>query len=404
MSLRTTTSERQRTALLLVAKDPWAEPKGGQTTFAKSLVRCLGPKLAVVATSDEPLPVGKWSHRSFDGQSIPFFNLGPLALRDGRKPLVPVRLAVYRRVRRWLSEVRELGISSIFVDSPELLLAVQRQSWSSVCYSFAGVENPVSFSRYRCLRPLGGLFEAIFLRALDRIQPDAMIAAADEAAIHSFCLRTRGRLAPNQIHSFPTRVDTSTFLPKPVAGLRRQLGISESQLVLVCTGRISWVKGWDFLLDGLWSLVRRGEDARLIFVGDGEDRSKLLARAAEMDLSRRVTVTGFLPQTRVCDHINAGDVSVVGSHREGWSLAMIEALACGKPLVSTLVSGARDLIDEGVNGFILSTRDPDQFATAVLNAATLPRASQVSLEISQRYSTDRLAVDLGQVWAPFSDE
>jgi glycosyltransferase involved in cell wall biosynthesis len=178
------------------------------------------------------------------------------------------------------------------------------------------------------------------------------------------------------------------------------LGLSPRRLTLVACGRLNWVKGWPFLLEVLKSILQRDPTAQLIFVGDGEDRSRIERETARMYLDNHVKITGFVSQAVVHDYLNAADVGVVGSHAEGWSLAMLELLACGKPLVSTDVSGARDMIRPGKNGFVCSQRQPDQFAAEVLRAAHLTGASEVSLEIAAAYSMNRLAADLGRLWKP----
>jgi glycosyltransferase involved in cell wall biosynthesis len=83
---------------------------------------------------------------------------------------------------------------------------------------------------------------------------------------------------------------------------------------------------------------------------------------------------------------------------------MLEILACAKPLVSTNVSGAGTMVRDGQNGFIIRQRDPSAFAEAVLKAARLPRASDISLGIADHYSMKNLAVDLGRLWEPLAEE
>jgi glycosyltransferase involved in cell wall biosynthesis len=163
---------------------------------------------------------------------------------------------------------------------------------------------------------------------------------------------------------------------------------------------LCWVKGWDLLLDMVRLLSGSLPDVRLVFVGDGEDRAKLLERADRLGIGNRVIVTGFLPQERVRTFVNAADLCVVGSHHEGWSVAMLEMLACGKPMVATDVSGARDQIVEGGNGYIVDSRDPAVYAAAVQKALNLANASQVSLQIAMRFSVERLAAELRPLWTP----
>jgi glycosyltransferase involved in cell wall biosynthesis len=119
-----------------------------------------------------------------------------------------------------------------------------------------------------------------------------------------------------------------------------------------------------------------------------------------MGLERHIRITGFVPQSEVVKYINAADVCVVGSHREGWSVAMCEILACGKPVVSTDVSGARDMICEGKNGFVVADRDPENFARAVVQALSLPCAREVSLAAASSYAVSGLASDLSKLWEP----
>lgn len=79
---------------------------------------------------------------------------------------------------------------------------------------------------------------------------------------------------------------------------------------------------------------------------------------------------------------------------------MLEMLACGKPIVSTDVSGTGAMIKEGENGFIIKGRDPKCFAEAIRKASVLPDAADVSLEIAGKYSIETLAGDLGRIWEP----
>jgi glycosyltransferase involved in cell wall biosynthesis len=390
----------QPDTLLCVGGDPWDEPRGGQTTFAKHLLAAFPGRFAVVGTCDEALPAGQWSSRPFSGTAVPFFNLGPLDRPLARKPFVPARLQVYVKALRYLGTVHRSGPWNILVDCPELLLPAARYRWRSVCYSFAGVNNPVACSRYVVLRHGARLVENCMAKALRKIAPEVLIAAADDRAIQEMLKRVDSSGWGDRIVSFPTRVDTRKFYPEDQAVARTQVGLPAAGIVLAAVGRLCWVKGWDLLLDVVRLLSGSLPDVRLVFVGDGEDRAKLLERADRLGIGNRVIVTGFLPQERVRTFVNAADLCVVGSHHEGWSVAMLEMLACGKPMVATDVSGARDQIVEGGNGYIVASRDPAVYAAAVQKALNLANASQVSLQIAMRFSVERLAAELRPLWTP----
>ena len=83
-------------------------------------------------------------------------------------------------------------------------------------------------------------------------------------------------------------------------------------------------------------------------------------------------------------------------------MAMLEALACGRVVVSTEVSGARDMIEQGRNGRMVQGRDPRRFAAAMTEALEMESPSPVSLKIAERYSLTNLRSDLSMLWEPLA--
>ncbi len=388
--------------VLCAAIDPWSEPMGGQTAFARHLIQVFGPRLGVASTCIEALPEGRWLRRPFNGQEIQFFSFGCLQLPTGRKPLIPVRLQVYWKAKRHMSRLFESGVRNILLESPELLFAASSFQWDSVCYSFAGVNNALTVSRYRIARVFGPLFEDRMIAALHRISPEVLIAAADGDAISEMHERTHGRLNKFPIYSFPTRVDSREFYPQNKTECRDRVGLPQNATVLLSVGRLCWIKGWALLLDVVRLLSGSVPNLKMVFVGDGEDRGQIEAKASLLGVRDSILITGFLPQDQVRAYINAANVCLVASHREGWSVAMLEVMACGRPIVATSVSGATSLIHDGRNGYVLPTRDPACYAEAVVKALHLPFVADVSLPIADQFAVTNLARDLGALWRPLA--
>lgn len=386
--------------LLLTEKDPWGPPIGGQTTFAKHLITAFGSRLAVSShCDDKAFPVGKWIKRSYTGRPIWFLNRGLINDKKDKKPLIPQRFFFYLKAIKLMPQLRKMKFDGILIDSPEMLFAAYPYSWESVCFRFAGVNNPVANSRYPWARILGGCFERYFIACLKSVNPDVIIAAADHAAIDDFFQRTSMALDRSRFHQFPTRVDTELFHPIDILDARRDLNISLLSKVFVATGRLCWIKGWDLLLESLVYIKKQHPDSLMIFVGDGEDHQKLEEMAKELGVYENIRVTGFVPQSDVVRYMNAADVCVVASHREGWSLAMCEMIACGKSAVSTDVSGARDMIMEGLNGYVVSNRNPAEYSKQVCRALELSHAAKHSLQLADRYSLKKLYTDLTAIWS-----
>jgi glycosyltransferase involved in cell wall biosynthesis len=385
--------------LLIDSSDFQAFPPGGPLAHSRQLLAAFGPRLALVGICTDGTPTGRWVERELDGRRYHFFGLGrrrPGAVR----PLVPARLQQLLRLTRHRRGILSLGVRAAFVQAPEDLIAVSRWGLDRLCYQLHGVENPLAvLPRYAWGGPLARWFDRLTFSALE--QAEVILASADDAAIDRLVARSRGRLARERVVRFPTHYDPDVFGPgdpRERAEARRALGWAEGEPVAVCVGRLNQVKGWDLLLAAFEELRRAVPAARLCFVGDGEDRPTLEARLAERGLADRVAVTGFQPPREVARHLRAADLAVVGSHREGWSVAMLEALACGLPMVATDVSGARELVRPGENGFVVEAREPGAFAQAMAAALRLPRAREVSLALAADYRLDRLAARLGARW------
>jgi len=314
------------------------------------------------------------------------------------KPLVPARLSFYWGLQRFRKEILSLGCSHAITQSPESLLAIARWGLGSIVFMFPGVESPLKISRYAFARLIWPLFDKLLFSAVQNA--DLLLACADEEAISRLVRRSGGRISREKVVQVPTCVDTEEFSPIDGTRARAELGIPASATVFAVNGRIGWFKGWELLLNAFALLLPRLPGAELLFIGDGEDRPRLELAIASRGLGTHVRITGFQKHIEIARYLNASTVIVCGSFAEGWSVAMLEALACGKPLVSTNVSGVNELIVPGQNGFVVPSRDPAEFADAMEKALQLTRAATVSRDIARRYSMTFLGERLENLWPP----
>lgn len=374
-------------------------PPGGQLSFAKQMISVFGERLALVGIATDDTPVGRWLERDISGKRLQFFNIGQ-RVAASRKPFIPDRLVGFLALSWFSKAILSLGIRNAFVQRPELLIVVSKWGMGSLCYRFPGVENPLAMPRYVWGKRIARLFDENHFRALNRT--DVILACADEKAIDGLIKRSGGKLDRERVIQFATRVNTETFRPVDRTEARQSVGILQDHPVVVSCGRINRVKGWDFVLKSFKRFLEERPGAQLFFVGDGEDRDLLRREIDHIELEQHVNITGFQPPEVVAHYLNACDVVVVGSHREGWSIAMLEALACGKPVVSTDVSGARELIVDGENGFVLIGRNPEEFAKAMSTALDMKSTQKTSLGISSKYALTNLEKDLGSIWKPLA--
>jgi glycosyltransferase involved in cell wall biosynthesis len=389
--------------LLIEGSDYETFPVGGQLTMVRCLMKLYGPRLALVGMSKGDEPIGEWIQKTIDG--IPYWFLSVCRRQPAAaKPLVPVRVTFFRALRRYRRQILQKGCRNVFIQGQEVLLAVADWEWDSLCFDFPGVENPLSLSRYWYGPHLAALYENRMFAALDHA--DVIFATGDKAAIGRMIARSKGRLSPDRVFQLPTSVNTDLFHPVDQhrkQALRRELGIPQEATVFVNAGRIGRFKGWELLIDSFAQFEQKHPGAQLIFAGDGEDREVLLAHAERRKVRNSVAITGFLPQSQVASYLNAADLVLFGSFAEGWCTAMIEAMACGKPLVSTLVSGTDELIQANGNGLVVNDRDPAHYCAAMESALSLPNARQVSLEIASQFDLPHFGERLARHWQPIRE-
>ena len=148
-----------------------------------------------------------------------------------------------------------------------------------------------------------------------------------------------------------------------VAAVRRSLGLDRDDFVVGTFARLYADKGHRYLLAAVAELVPTCPDLRWLVVGEGAERAGLESQVRAAGLGRHVRLAGW--RRDVPDLVAACDVVVQPTLQEAFSQVMGEAMWLERPLVMTDVSGATDIIDDGVNGFVVPRRDPAALAAAI---------------------------------------
>lgn len=384
---------------LFVEMADYASPGiGGGARSAANIFRAMQDDAAYVfAAADPEWPLGVWVHRVVGAIPHWCYCVRHIGATKGR-PVIPGRISDYLAVRRHRSGILRLGVRSAMIEAPEVLLAVQGWGWKSLCYRFPGIENPLERSRYPFGRFAARAFDQAFFRALKGV--DVILAAADESAIASVGGRSRGAIRADRIRQFPTSADSTVFFPMAQSDARRELGWHGRGKVLLFCGRLNAVKGWRLVLEAFKCLSGRGFVGELWIVGDGEDRQALQQGIEALGIASSVRCWGAIDCTDLPKYYNAADLFLSGSHYEGWSQSMLEALFCGVPIVSTAVSAVRYLVQDGKNGYVVPDRDPMRFAEAIEAALALPDAAKQCLKLAGDYDVKHLRSRLNKEWNP----
>ena len=141
--------------------------------------------------------------------------------------------------------------------------------------------------------------------------------------------------------------------------------IDSDKLRLITIGSLVWVKGHEYLLIAIRSLLDKQIPVQLDIIGDGPERQRLQYTIKDLELEENVSLIGALRPEQVRDKLQQADVFLLSSLSEGISNAVLEAMACGLPVVSTDCGGMREAIHHGRDGFLVPVRDPATMAVNV---------------------------------------
>lgn len=167
----------------------------------------------------------------------------------------------------------------------------------------------------------------------------------------------------------PNSVDLERFKP----GAKRDELIAkyglESKRVIMTLARLDArerYKGIDEVLEVLPDVLREVPDLIYLIAGDGSDRKRLEAKAEKLGIHSNVVFTGYVPENAKADYYRLADAYVMPGTGEGFGIAYIEALACGVPVMGSVLDGSRDALLNGAIGVLVNPKNPMELKKQLL--------------------------------------
>jgi glycosyltransferase involved in cell wall biosynthesis/protein-tyrosine-phosphatase len=346
-------SPRQMRVCHLMSADLWAGAEVQVRTMTSHLRGCREVQLKVVLLNDGRL-----------ARELRLLGIDTVALDERRE-------SSWQLVRRVTSILRANRVDILhthrYKDTVLGALAAKLAGVPHLVRTMHGMPEPmrgwagVKFGAYD-----------VFDRAALWCAADRIVAVSREMAE---TLRRRGyrRSAIVAIHNgLDLAAVRSTCRPEAV---RRALGVPPHTLLIGTIGRLCAVKGQDILLRAAARIVQRYPDTRVVIAGTGPLQHDLRSLAGTLGLDQRVLFPGAIDQPY--DLLSALDIFVLPSLHEGIPMALLEAMAMGKPVVATAVGGVPEVVTNGVDGLLVQARDDRALAEACLQLATDPKRAAV---------------------------
>ena len=215
-------------------------------------------------------------------------------------------------------------------------------------------------------------------------------AAREAAGIITVCKALKDEMvelgvAPESITPLRNGVDLERFQPIDRAAARATLGLAPGRFTLLSVGLLDPRKAHDLIIRALPRLA----DVDLLIAGIGPERKNLEQLACELGVQDRVTLLGAVPQTELKRYYNAADALVLASSREGWANVLLEAMACGTPVVASNVWGTPEVVAAPEAGVLMPERTPEGLVRAL---------GQLRAAYPEHAATRRYAENFG--WQP----
>ncbi len=261
-----------------------------------------------------------------------------MGLRKGNDPMMPLRLArLFRRTRADIVHTR--NAEAFFYGA----VAARMAGVGAIIHSEHGRTLPDTFRRMALQRWLAPLAKVTF-------------AVSEQLRID---LVKHVRLTNGRVQVIYNGVDLGRFASTDRARARALLGVGQARTVVGSVGRLAAVKNYKLLVRAIAGIP----DVDLVLIGDGPQRADIEAAAAAAGVSERVRLLGH--REDVAELLPGLDVFVLPSLSEGMSNTLLEAMACGLPVVASRVGGNVELVGDGVNGMLFPSEDAEALSVAL---------------------------------------
>ena len=196
-------------------------------------------------------------------------------------------------------------------------------------------------------------------------------------------------------------VDVERAAAAPAADLHGEFWLPHHAPIVGNVAALVPHKGQKHLIEAAAIVVQKVPDARFVIAGEGELRPSLERQIKDRHLEKHVFLAGFRPD--VLSVHKAFDIFVMSSVTEGLGTSLLDAMACGKPIVGTTAGGIPEVIVDGQTGLLVPPRDPEALARAIVALLTDERARQAMgaaglARVRERFSVERMVQETLRVY------
>ena len=223
---------------------------------------------------------------------------------------------------------------------------------------------------------LSGIFSFV-LHNSDKIN-------ANSSYTKSIVLSIDGRVK-NKIEIIPMGVDINRFKHEDDINIKEDF---DAEYLILSVGRLIDWKGTKYLITAMKEIIKKIPNAKLVIGGIGPEKENLEKLTEELKLKNNVIFTGYIEDIDLLKYYASSDIFVLPSinlngHTETLGVVLLEAMACGTPVIGSNVGGIPDIIKDGYNGFLVSEKSPEDLADKIIELLS-------NKELAEEFATNGL--------------
>lgn len=253
----------------------------------------------------------------------------------------------------------------------DIVITVSEQFWPSITAAFVKkfLKFPLFVWMHGISKETGRGFLLDFMNKInDQIFSRFVIKSADEVFILANAMSERAitlGAREKNIIVVPIGIDTNEFRPSiEFSHLKKEFGIKNNEKIITFLGRLFPLKGTRYFVEASKNILKKYPNSKFILLGDGPQKNELIKLTEKINYSKFI-----FPGYREKDlgaFLNLSDIMVLPSLSEGLPNAILEAYACGIPVVATDVGGVRDILKNNLNGYLIKPKDSEAIVKGVL--------------------------------------
>ena len=377
-------------AVLLHPHDPDVPYASGVGTMINTFIACAPEGMEIellgITGNPESIELGKWRTTTVDGRTIR--HLPILVDHPSIRSRIPLSLRYTCLLKKWSKKVDLQGSSLLFhrLETAWGVRHVQAQKLMFLHYHVDDqILNPKSEVTWSKVPWLYFALEKRILPKMNRLW--------SERSDGIEWWKNRYPVLEDRADFLPTWAEDRIFYPFPkerATDLRSKLcaaaGLDPNKKLAFFAARFEGQKDPMLLMRSWEALQKIAPGTQLALAGAGSCENEMRQFSSQAGLESKIAFLGTVNQSTVADWLNASDIFVLSSAFEGMALSMVEALACGVPVVTTRVGEAPRVITHASHGRIVDDRTPESLAAAVAEVLVQERDPASCVQAAEPYT------------------